>query len=339
MIICQVHTPVLLSMRLGVVGLAAATQRDPSHPLLTPTYPSSVFSLVAFYFTQYFPPTPADMPRVTASSSTAVAAEVLLKCGSIHPLGPSSSSSSFLRLHRGEVTAARPGATWASPLQTARRGISQQASDWICQLRYGSGDAPYFGAGGSAFSAEALETRRLYTKALLYASGGGRLARDWIGGSTALGTPNQTLLFIALQYTASEEDAVRLREHMVGKILDAEMAAGGGAGTNPDDGNESSWAKAHTEDAAAVRAAEDLLLRHAPAVRCFMYDAVSASLFHCHNDVSVMAAAKKHTFEVGQRHFGMTPEDMAQTWGLVEAELLLHGEKVKVLGQPWGEAA
>lgn len=267
----------------------------------------------------------------------------------------------------------RPGlVACAAPCleSTARRCLSQQASRWLDKLRYGADDAPALGSWESAYEDDAMDTRKLYCKALVHASGGSRLARDWIAGCAALTSPDPSLIYTALQHDATEADVQELREHFLHRLL-AHNKDANVSGDRDVDGEEREEDEEEQEsevvppneqladapavnadgaDAAAcssspaappspeaVREAEHLLLQHSAEVRCFMYDAMTASLFHSNNDLRTVEAARRHTFGIGAALFGLTYDDLAALWRVVEAELLLKKEKIKVLGQPWGE--
>lgn len=344
----------------------------------------------------------------------------------------------------------------------SRRCLSQQSSQWVCQLRYGADDGPFFGSDGGAFSDRALRTRQLYCRALVHASGGGRRARDCIAGCAAMSSPNQSLLSIALQYVASEDDVVAFRAHMLERLFAAEESGGGDGGDGDDDdsngaiaasirsaledsctatsncsgdsgntgsdnekasaaGSTQTGVSSHTgadvaaataeteaeastpntngsntahasganepsgsnesEDsstrnssttessgtvddappsssssymsssvppryspttapsptASEVRAAEDCVLSSIPEVRCFLYDAMTASLFHSHGDIAVVEAARTRVFHLGAAHFGLSPAALTPLWRIVEAELIMRKEKMRMLGQPMGE--
>lgn len=312
----------------------------------------------------------------------------------------------------------------AGSLHQPRRCLSQQASRWLDKLRYGAEDAPSLGSWENAYEDKAMDTRKLYCKALVHASGGSRLARDWIAGCAALTSPDPSLIYTALQHTATEVDVEELREHFLQRLIaqdeearalrqhqhhsgedderpgsstaahrrHSSMAAGGqGCITSfaraeevdererevLRDGEEAaamplhsslssgpsdalSTATAMKRAAAAgsadtkevdegdddddvslspdsVRAAEHLLLSRSPEVRCFMYDAMTASLFHSNYDLRTVEVARRHTFFIGANVFGIAFDELTLLWRVVEAELLLKKEKIKVLGQPWSE--
>lgn len=115
------------------------------------------------------------------------------------------------------------------------RGVSAGAN-WISTFRYGFEGSPVFGcyqeapatnAGGNSTLAssssfmmsngsggsrggDALQ-RYVYCKALVYASCGGRLARDWIAGCASLSVSDAELVALALQHDASKDDLIRLQ--------------------------------------------------------------------------------------------------------------------------------
>ncbi|KAG5505077.1 hypothetical protein JIQ42_04263 [Leishmania sp. Namibia] len=273
--------------------------------------------------------------------------------------------------------------TSPAALCIAHRRHSQQASRWLNKLRYGADDAPTMGSWDSAYEDGALDTRKLYCKALVHASGGSRLARDWIAGCAALTSPDPSLIYTALQHNATQADVEELREHILGRLLAQESPERGdrsdGSRNNEvrttfdmNEGSEEEAVAPHTGDATAeptaasncavrcslpesdggdganeaassritsesIRNAERYLLQRSREVRCFMYDAMTASLFHSNNDLRAVEAARRHTFWVGSALFDLSFDELTALWRLVEAELLLKKEKIKVLGQPWGE--
>ncbi|KPA77181.1 hypothetical protein ABB37_07100 [Leptomonas pyrrhocoris] len=346
---------------------------------------------------------------------------------------------SHLRLSAA-VTAAIPAACCRSSsasstpplsaLQHSIRCLSQQANRWLDKLRYGAESAPSLGSWENAYEDNAMGTRKLYCKALVCASGGGRMARDWIAGCAALTSPDPSLIYTALQHNATEADVEELREHFLIRLLAREEgekrddgrrqhrhqqqqqgsegvrdglvrrsgvwtekhASGGaapvaraaeenskverevlrdgeeadaeeglpsaaGASTSTDqtattvsrqeeelhnDGDDESGEQDGDNAVASIspesiREAEHLLLRRSPEVRCFMYDAMTASLFHSNADLRAVEMARRHTFWIGANVFGISFDELTLLWRLVEAELLLKKEKIKVLGQPWSE--
>jgi hypothetical protein len=114
---------------------------------------------------------------------------------------------------------------------SGNRGVSAGAN-WISTFRYGFEGSPVFGcyqelvnqnagssssasssslsSNGSSRGGDALQ-RYVYCKALVYASCGGRLARDWIAGCASLSVSDAELVALALQHDASKDDLVRLQ--------------------------------------------------------------------------------------------------------------------------------
>lgn len=294
--------------------------------------------------------------------------------------------------------------------------------------------------------------RELYCKALVYAAGGGRLARDWIAGCSALTAPNQALLYIALQYNATEADVHHFRGHLLGRLVrqeeeespeargrnESKRATSSGAavaasvshtttshayaesedseeevelrrriaeligassarpavgevenketekavadkentkgegrsasvaspspqqepspatGSNPSSSSSSSSSPLVTStsvatetssvddtateiDTDAIERAEQVLLSNAPEVRCFLYDAMMASLFHCHSDFTTVEEARRRITCIGVSVFGLPAAEVTALWRIVEAEMFVKKEKVRTLGQPWVE--
>ncbi|CAJ1019979.1 hypothetical protein Q4I32_002126 [Leishmania shawi] len=290
--------------------------------------------------------------------------------------------ASSLLLRRRTWTALA-AATWPVSLCTSRRYLSQQGTQWLNKVRYGADNAPMMGSWDSAYGDDAMDTRKLYCKALVHASGGSRLARDWIAGYSALTSPDPSLIYTALQHDATEADVQELREHILGRLLAQESPRRGGCSGGsrenevrakfdmneesekevvvpgagdaapepavaPNCGGQCNMHEGDDEDGASeatsppitsesIRDAEHCLLQRSREVRCFMYDAMTASLFHSNNELRAVEAARRHTFSIGSNLFGLSFDELTALWRLVEAELLLKKEKVKVLGQPWGE--
>lgn len=193
-----------------------------------------------------------------------------------------------------------------------------------------------------------MELRRLYCKALVFASGGSRLARDWVAGCAAMTSDDPLLIFIALQHSATEADVWALRSHLLTLALAPEAAATAG---DAEDGGAAARGSRHEGDpalhpapaaprdggAAEIAEAEQYLLQRSPEARCFVYDAMAASSFHGSGDLQSLEAARRHTSLVGGTCFGLPEDVLTAMWRLVEAELLLKKEKGKILGQSWGE--
>jgi hypothetical protein len=113
----------------------------------------------------------------------------------------------------------------SSSRSAASHGVTA-GTKWVSTFRYGFEGSPIFGCftdnshqqdvgGGStarqaAASADLLQ-RYVYCKALVYASCGGRLARDWIAGCAALSLSDAELVSLALQYDATKDDLTRLQ--------------------------------------------------------------------------------------------------------------------------------
>lgn len=239
-------------------------------------------------------------------------------------------------LHSGALLVAR------------RRQSSPQAQQWISRLRYGTARCPEFGSWGDHYSDEGLLTRQLYCRALVYASGGSRLARDWIAGSAALTAPAPNLMHLALQHRGAERDVARLREHLLDALLaaDAEEADGAAVATlavgeeesakrEKETGGEEEWS------AERVREAENALLSAAPECRCFIYDSMCASLFHsqplqggCYE--CGLEQHRQRIFDIAHRYFGIDDEVLESMWKMVEAENNIKREKKKSFCQAWG---
>ncbi|KPI84049.1 hypothetical protein ABL78_6894 [Leptomonas seymouri] len=330
-----------------------------------------------------------------------------------HPCGSTSAAAS--------LTCSSSSPCALSALHQPTRHLSQQASQWLGKLRYGTEEAPSLGSWENAYEDNAMVTRRLYCKALVYASGGSRLARDWIAGCAALTSPDPSLIYTALQHTAAEADVEELREHLLERLLAQERdgrqlqpqqrgevseevvgdgaarrghvqsdehgkdstatfsiaeaveaeppvlrggdgakagdvqppAAGAPSSVNKtvtaafkkdgvkgdvgDDDSDEGDDTAMSLSPESIREAEHYLLSRLPEVRCFMYDAMSASLFHSNYDLHMVELARRHTFWIGANIFGISFDELTLLWRVVEAEQLVKKEKIKVLGQPFCE--
>ncbi|KEG07435.1 hypothetical protein DQ04_09811000 [Trypanosoma grayi] len=196
------------------------------------------------------------------------------------------------------------------------------ASPWIAQLFYGACAAPMFGVWKTASTTreENDATRVLYCKALIHASGGGRRARDWVAGCSALMCPSDTLLFIALKHNGSEQDVERYREHLLEVLAKAAL-----------DGQSSSPPSEAASSSSGVSAAQ---LGSMPEVRCFVYDAMKAACFHRYHKVPV--EERQRLYAVAQR-LGLNEDTARGIWRLVEKEGAVEREKQRALDYPWSD--
>ncbi|KAH8613802.1 hypothetical protein ERJ75_000743200 [Trypanosoma vivax] len=194
------------------------------------------------------------------------------------------------------------------------------SNEWVVNLLYGATMAPRFGIQQEASSVDEEESqhraRALYCKALLHASSGGRLARDWLAGCSSLLFPSGSLLSIAMKHEGSEQDVERYRDYLVGKLQkEVERKEGGGA------------TEGYKVDVSAH-------LSSMPEVRCFVYDAIRALVFYRHKKVPY--EEKCHLFSVAAK-LGLDQKITTELWGLVEQESSIARDKQRALENPWNE--
>ncbi|CCW69802.1 unnamed protein product [Phytomonas sp. Hart1] len=226
-----------------------------------------------------------------------------------------------------------------------KRFFSKSTSEWISRFRFGTDSGMFFGVPIEASDEAAQFTRKLYCRALLYASGGSTMARDWIAGCSALMTSDDAILSIALQHLAKANDVVDFRAHILKRLLQEDEHDG--AVSPGKEGNEMSnilkrnspseaWdrSKVSVEE---IRKMENYVLQDSAIVRCFLYDAMTASLFKCRDELSIVEEARQWAFDLNAQYFGLPAEDLTAIWRLVIAEFILKEEKKNVLGQPWGD--
>lgn len=254
------------------------------------------------------------------------------------------------------------------------RHFSTRSTQAVCRMLYGADTVPLYGSWDNAFNERALYTRQLYCKALVYASGGGRLARDWIAGSTALTTSNASLLHIALQHNGTKEDVRQLREHLLSIVLarrdssdsltlneldpslvpELSTAHAARAATDETNGvTQSEATRAENADGDAVSRhislppslddytdedilkLENLLLLQAPETRTFLMDTMSASLFHAHNHANIVREGKRRVYHIAMEIFGAPKSLLDTMWNVALQEMNLKKDKLRILGAPW----
>ena len=188
-----------------------------------------------------------------------------------------------------------------------RRVMSTNAAAWISKLRYGFESAPCFGSLLCTPGTD-MEAKVIYCKALVYASCGGRLARDWIAGCVALSVNDQSLIEVALQHTGTRQDLLNLVD-----MLNRRRGATPPGGIINSDGHKNMYSESsgvpqpmlqsnsyHGNDNGhfslapefssvgksesatyAITNSEDSIIR-----RCFVFDALKATSFHRHQQGS-----------------------------------------------------
>mmetsp|Transcript_72725 Transcript_72725/g.84458 ORF Transcript_72725/g.84458 Transcript_72725/m.84458 type:complete len:318 (-) Transcript_72725:11-964(-) len=169
------------------------------------------------------------------------------------------------------------------------------ASRWIGKFRYGFDGAPLFGSFQET-DGEDIHARSSYCKALVFASCGSRLARDWIAGYAALTLNDSEMVAIALQHDATHHDL---------RVFAEDLQLRMSAPVAPAPPNEASHVlpesavpqffphgfRRPTLEALSPGSTADCRSKclHSriissqeaeTIVRCFMYDAVKAACFH-----------------------------------------------------------
>lgn len=170
--------------------------------------------------------------------------------------------------------------------------MSSVAQSWIGTFRYGFSNSPVFGSF-RAKPADDAPQRQLYCKALVYASCGGRLARDWIAGCAALTLSNQEMVQLALQHDATMSDMLRLREDFAKRCaLSVPSPSSSASAAEPDAPPAPKYPivqrAASASTPAASSSSSDAPVIMSPLTneeretieRCFLYDAVKAACFH-----------------------------------------------------------
>ncbi|RNF26932.1 uncharacterized protein Tco025E_00798 [Trypanosoma conorhini] len=196
------------------------------------------------------------------------------------------------------------------PIVDVRRGSS---TSWVARLLYGARASPLLGAWGACSSEEERQldntARELYCKALTHASGGGRLARDWIAGCSAIVCPSQNLVNLALKHHGTEQDVERYREYLL-LALHRRTQAG-------------------SDKRGAANG-----LGSMPEVRCFVYDATRAACFHRYHKVP---EEDRRRLDTVAHRLGVDAEVSRAIWRLVESEGTVEREKQRALEYPWSD--
>jgi hypothetical protein len=155
--------------------------------------------------------------------------------------------------------------------------------------------------------------KELYCKALVFASGGGRLARDWIAGSAALSDSNPELLTLSLTYDGAKADVMRFFFFV---------------NEGRDNGAEQSATKADL--VASDPGADERREESAVVLRCFLYDAAKAASF-CEGSLSPWLEV--HLYRVAE--MVMIPKDfMRDCIALVQEENELLRKKLCIIDHP-----
>ncbi|KAH9597886.1 hypothetical protein LSM04_004931 [Trypanosoma melophagium] len=228
------------------------------------------------------------------------------------------------------------------------------SSPWIARLLYGSSTTPLFGLKSTTYAwargdgtnesdTQAIQeendaARVLYCKALIHACGGGRLARDWVAGYSALVCSSETLLLLALRHNGTEQDLERYRNHLLAN-LSKSVAKNNGHDNNNDNSSSSSSSSSNNNNnnnsnSNSTTTATIEQLGDLPEVRCFVYDAMRAAAFH--RRYKVPKEERQRLYEVA-RSFGLPEETARRLWWVVEKEGAIEREKQRALDHPWCE--
>eukprot|EP00796_Vickermania_ingenoplastis_P000274 gene274-147_t len=178
-----------------------------------------------------------------------------------------------------------------------------------------SGPPPDEGLGAAGMSAT---TRELYCKAAVSASGGHRLARDYLAGLAAATTADADLVHLALHHPVDDvqKDILSLREHLLRC-----WCAG------DDD------LVAPPPEAAAVAVGD----RSAPSraetvVRCWLYDSMCAATYQrTRQHRGILEERATYLIDLGSAYFGVPMEELQELWQVVLMEASLKRQTYSVL--------
>lgn len=248
----------------------------------------------------------------------------------------------------------------SSPVCCPCRAVTSDGISWISKLRYGFPDAPFFGttkaqselAKQHATLEQGLlqhrmaEQQQLYCKALVYASSGSRLARDWIAGCAALQLNDSDLVLTALQHDADKADIHKFVEHLARRRATIDSTASAASHpsvqvlaaetADPAIAATSTSATSSTQEAAAAAASlaadagDDACASMETIQRCFIYDAMKAATFH---EPSLAVERLAHIQSIALL-FGVGADFVAAVKDVVDEEQRIMMEKFKVLDQP-----
>ncbi|KAF5220441.1 hypothetical protein ECC02_006509 [Trypanosoma cruzi] len=223
-----------------------------------------------------------------------------------------------------------------SPTLFVRHGSS---SWWLSRLLYGANASPLLGEWDTANSKEKGKlddaVRVLYCKALVHASGGGRLARDWVAGCSAVVGASEKLLGIALKHDGTEQDVERYRDYLLTTLCKRmQEASNDGNGTVSSSMNSSSGGKGKVSASSEAGSLDAKELGNLPEVRCFVYDAMRAASFHRYHKVP--EEDRQRLYAVAER-LGVEEEVTRGIWQLVEKEGAVQREKQRALDYPWSD--
>lgn len=285
----------------------------------------------------------------------------------------------------GGVRTAPPSSTWdpSSSMSTTR------CKHWMSLLIYGTSHAPLLGTcwppllsstptdlaelqedpkmlppSLSPYASASFCTRALYCKALVSASGGHRMARDYVAGLTAAVDGDAELVALSLQHPASEKDVEVFRQHLLdiwcdeqvkeekesereekGSVASSSSLWGGITDeassmnvffrdhhekcTSTDkDGGESEEKNLTEEE---MEMAELFILAISPIVRCFLYDVMCAATYQRSRNRLLMEETEKKLIHLGVHVLGVPRERVMALWKVVLAEAQLKKGTYKLL--------
>lgn len=201
--------------------------------------------------------------------------------------------------------------------------------------------------------------RQLYCKALVYASCGSRLARDWIAGCAALTLSDSELVQLALQHDSSVDDLKRLNEYIAKRRQVFEQKAQqrqapqGASNVSPSSDffppgyrkpsmdSLSPASNTVDDDDSASRVLPLSNEQAATVSRCFVYDAVKAASFHTNSLSPGQIAHLEHCCDVlllPRCSGGESVQSfLKETISIVEEENELMRDKFRVIEQPGGK--
>lgn len=250
------------------------------------------------------------------------------------------------------AAATRPS---SAVLSCLTRHVTSDGISWISKLRYGFPDAPFFGTtkAQSELSKQhatleqgllqhrMAEQQQLYCKALVYASSGSRLARDWIAGCAALQLNDSDLVLTALQHDADKADIHKFVEHLARRRATMDAPSTSVAVSHPSSGAQgfpsdhavgvSPANSTPDPSSGTLEAADDEARSSMETIqRCFIYDAMKAAAFH---EPSLAVERLAHIQSIALL-FGLGADFVAAVKDVVDEEQRIMMEKFKVLDQP-----
>lgn len=208
----------------------------------------------------------------------------------------------------------------------------------------------------SPYASASFRTRELYCMAVVSASGGHRMARDYIAGLTAAVDGDAELVALSLQHPVSEKDVDVFRQHLLDiwcdeqangeKESDVEERGGVASpsslsGVTTDEtsslnvflmdqlkkcapsataGGESEEENPTEEE---MQMAELLILAFSPIVRCFLYDVMCAATYQRSRNRLLMEETEKKLTHLGVHVLGVPRERVMALWKVVLAEAQL----------------